>query len=107
METPVKHLILAGVADFHTKCFGAELRLALILIGMGFASVVAAACPDENSLMNQYRRLSLEIAQLGFRITELGLPVTDPKVIQLELKVVEKKKERDIVQARLSDCRVQ
>ncbi len=76
----------------------------LPLAAVAFMSTAFAACPEASDLRNQYRQLSLEIAQIGFRITQLGLPVTDARVAQLLLQSASLSKQRDAVAAKLSVC---
>jgi len=74
----------------------------MLLIGAAPAAV--SACPEEYQLRSQYQDLSLEMSQIGFKIAQLGLPLTHPTVISLEAKYGRLRRQRDAIKEQLDSC---
>ncbi len=80
-----------------------QVFLAAMLL-VGESSVGLAACPDENDLKSQYQDLSLEMSQIGFKIAQLGLPLTHPTIIGFEAKYARLSRARSEVKQALNEC---
>jgi len=79
----------------------------ILMLGLACTGVAQSACQDLEGLRDQYKAISLQISQVGFKLAQLALPLTHPTSIQLYGEVERLREARAKVAQQIQACEQQ